>query len=247
LTDYLEEVLDNAEALLEQVRRLEQGLPGPAGQSARETEDVSPAGDEEAAQGEETGGRPAVEKAEEAEGKTVRAADWNSLVYQEDRSQAGLEKGPAEPGPSPEEDGALEPPRRVQTPLEVLQTSSEAPQRTSLEVPQRVRTPLETEEGETSPLLDQVQRLERAAGRSVQLGPGQGRNTSFPQPAGTLAPPRTGTAFPDAPGVPGEGRSGGSGFVQNGASAAEELRWAEQADRAFRRDSRRYDGGFYLY
>ena len=26
-----------------------------------------------------------------------------------------------------------------------------------------------------------------------------------------------------------------------------ELTWAEQADRAFRRDSRRYDGGFYLY
>ena len=24
-------------------------------------------------------------------------------------------------------------------------------------------------------------------------------------------------------------------------------RWAEWADRAFRRDSRRYDGGFYLY
>lgn len=30
-------------------------------------------------------------------------------------------------------------------------------------------------------------------------------------------------------------------------SASEEMRWAEQADRAFRRDSRRYDGGFYLY
>lgn len=26
-----------------------------------------------------------------------------------------------------------------------------------------------------------------------------------------------------------------------------DLTWAEQADRAFRRDSRRYDGGFYLY
>lgn len=26
-----------------------------------------------------------------------------------------------------------------------------------------------------------------------------------------------------------------------------EMGWAEQADRAFRRDSRRYDGGFYLY
>ena len=30
-------------------------------------------------------------------------------------------------------------------------------------------------------------------------------------------------------------------------SASGEMRWAEQADRAFRRDSRRYDGGFYLY
>lgn len=37
---------------------------------------------------------------------------------------------------------------------------------------------------------------------------------------------------------------------ETGASAvpmSEETRWAEQADRAFRRDSRRYDGGFYLY
>lgn len=31
------------------------------------------------------------------------------------------------------------------------------------------------------------------------------------------------------------------------SSASGEMRWAEQADRAFRRDSRRYDGGFYLY
>ena len=30
-------------------------------------------------------------------------------------------------------------------------------------------------------------------------------------------------------------------------SASGEMRWAERADRAFRRDSRRYDGGFYLY
>ena len=32
-----------------------------------------------------------------------------------------------------------------------------------------------------------------------------------------------------------------------GPGAWEETRWAEQADRVFRRDSRRYDGGFYLY
>lgn len=31
------------------------------------------------------------------------------------------------------------------------------------------------------------------------------------------------------------------------AASGEGIEWAEQADRAFRRDSRRYDGGFYLY
>lgn len=33
----------------------------------------------------------------------------------------------------------------------------------------------------------------------------------------------------------------------SGLPASEEMQWAEQADRVFRRDSRRYDGGFYLY
>lgn len=41
----------------------------------------------------------------------------------------------------------------------------------------------------------------------------------------------------------GEFHSGGREPLQSSG----DLTWAEQTDRAFRRDSRRYDGGFYLY
>ncbi len=47
-------------------------------------------------------------------------------------------------------------------------------------------------------------------------------------------------------GVP-EVEAPGGGPVPSGSPASGEMIWAEQADRAFRRDSRRYDGGFYLY
>ena len=56
-------------------------------------------------------------------------------------------------------------------------------------------------------------------GSRAGTGPGQ-----LPAPAGP-AGQLTGGSL---------GRPGGQG-------------WAEQADRIFRRDSRRYDGGFYLY
>ena len=50
-------------------------------------------------------------------------------------------------------------------------------------------------------------------------------------------------------GAGGESRDWGwNGVPARGtAPAVDEARWAEWADRAFRRDSRRYDGGFYLY
>ena len=58
------------------------------------------------------------------------------------------------------------------------------------------------------------------------------------------------------PGPSAQVRMAGSGGTEGTAepasavilpAAAGEAEWAEQADRAFRRDSRRYDGGFYLY
>ena len=43
--------------------------------------------------------------------------------------------------------------------------------------------------------------------------------------------------------VPGGDWSGAGGELPSSGGTD----WVEQADRAFRRDSRRYDGGFYLY
>ena len=80
-----------------------------------------------------------------------------------------------------------------------------------------------------------------------QTGPAEGR----PGEAGG----RDSAAVPP-PGPSAQVRMAGSGGTEGTAepasavilpAAAGEAEWAEQADRAFRRDSRRYDGGFYLY
>ena len=94
-----------------------------------------------------------------------------------------------------------------------------------------------------SPLLEQLGRLERAASAPALLQAGAVRTAGpgfDPLPAvrtgGGLGP--TGSA--------GEAWRGGGG-LEGYAAPEEELRWAERADRVFRRDSRRYDGGFYLF
>ena len=91
--------------------------------------------------------------------------------------------------------------------------------------------------------LEQLGRLERAASAPALLQAGAVRTAGpgfDPLPAvrtgGGLGP--TGSA--------GEAWRGGGG-LEGYAAPEEELRWAERADRAFRRDSRRYDGGFYLF
>ena len=97
--------------------------------------------------------------------------------------------------------------------------------------------------GASSPLLEQLGRLERAASAPALLQAGAVRTAGpgfDPLPAvrtgGGLGP--TGSA--------GEAWRGGGG-LEGYAAPEEELRWAERADRVFRRDSRRYDGGFYLF
>lgn len=68
---------------------------------------------------------------------------------------------------------------------------------------------------------------------------GGGRNSGSVPPRG----PASGWI---SSGVP-EVEAPGGGPVPSGPPASGEMIWAELADRAFRRDSRRYDGGFYLY
>lgn len=107
------------------------------------------------------------------------------------------------------------------------------------------------EREETFPLLEQLRRLE-----SVQV---------LPQAEQSRAGTRAGSAGRRNAwnGLEwGEGLTGVAGEMPSlpqgrenpafrlpggGASPGGEAGWAEQADRAFRRDSRRYDGGFYLY
>ena len=103
-------------------------------------------------------------------------------------------------------------------------------------------------EGEGAALREQLERLDRAllwrestpwGGDREMAGE---RGAAFP-----LALERPGG------GLPGAGGEGGSGWMPEvrlegtGPAAAGPLDWAEQADQVFRRDSRRYDGGFYLY
>lgn len=107
-----------------------------------------------------------------------------------------------------------------------------------------------------SPLLDELQRIERAARYGLDAGveghsttlrkeiekPGRGRG------GWRAALPENGVqSAADMPGQAGWSGPNGLDRRRGGIQAGGALDWAEQADRVFRRDSRRYDGGFYLY
>ena len=106
-------------------------------------------------------------------------------------------------------------------------------------------------------LEEQLSRLDRAArlvDGPLRMGgrPGGGIHSASRRPVG-----RADLGGASGRGLPGEGLEsdwgkaavgeGGLPYGRSGPGAWEETRWAEQADRVFRRDSRRYDGGFYLY
>ena len=112
---------------------------------------------------------------------------------------------------------------------------------------------LETDEreGEGFPLLEELTRLERAAALT-----GSGKRAGESAPGGALTRGRRGGedlgAWPRSAAAPLTalpGAEGGNASSLSGRQTlfSRETGWAEQADRVFRRDSRRYDGGFYLY
>ena len=204
LPDYLEELLDNAAALLEQVKLLERGLSGlTPGARAMEAEEYAPAAGEETGQG-EIHRRPST--LEDIFGERWKVNQIGNLVYDAEQAEHQGE----EPVFSRRE--------------------REEPE----ELPQS---------GAPSPLLEQLERLERAAAAPAVLQAGAVRNAG---PGFELLPvARTGGGV-GVTGSAGEAWGGGRG-PEGYAAPEEELRWAERADRVFRRDSRRYDGGFYLF
>lgn len=104
------------------------------------------------------------------------------------------------------------------------------------------------------PLMEELIRLDRAAARAggaigtenrtlTSQGAGEPGRRRPRSPGGSPGFRGRGNSALPEPGETGANFTAGFGSLQAGG----ELSLAEQADRAFRRDSRRYDGGFYLY
>lgn len=238
MTDFLEEALENAGALLEQIRRLERGWAGPVsegGVGGRASD--SPASVRETLWGEVHSRIPKNKRGDEWTAEETGGG--SSAVYSE-RTEvdnleipSGVTRGTrAEDTVEFEKDeGGLNPPRQSLAPLEE----------------RRERVPA---------LLAELERLERADGVVSPAGPsarsapravdGQAVRTAV-QMKFPAEFPRAGGLRPDLGLAPEENWTAGQAFEKPGRQAVDELRWAEWADRVFRRDSRRYDGGFYLY
>lgn len=207
MTDYLEELLDQAGALVEQVRRMEQSRPGLVLAEKTEKSGLAPA------ERRETG----LEKSE-----VLRPLE--RTLFRTGRR--GAQRVPdAETGewgvlPDWEEMPAL---KTVPGQEAVFSFSS----------------------GGTA-LLDQLKLLERAVSAPGGHSSGTAARTGRSGGGSADWAPLSGGAFPNVNAVPASGWPGGTGLRES-VGPAGELGWVEEADRVFRRDSRRYDGGFYLY
>lgn len=205
MVDYLEESLERAEALLEEVRRLEGGL---SALKAERKGEATPSG------AEEEGGQ--AEAGREGGAGTEQAGAGSLLEGVSD--------------PLPGRSGAVG----------------------ELKLPGRILTPPEERESQagglerpgTPALLRQMKQLERAAAVSAgDMSPNRRAGTESPGSYPVSLPGPRAAALPGVTAGAGLGQSA----ALSGALSADEARWAERADRVFRRDSRRYDGGFYLY
>ena len=230
MNDYLEEALDNAEQLLEQVRRSEQGLAG-------------------------AGGRDGA--TERAEGDFAPSASQNTNVSQDDQEvynrgnivKQGMNlvdnrENPGEIGVNGEEKAVNYDTEMGDDPARIQQVSPGMDEGTDRrdDIPRAG----ETGEKEGAVLAAQLEQLDRAA--SIPAGGGEisgyGMEKQEEHPA-SLPGLQSRAAYPRAAGGAGERWTA---LPSGGRTASGgEPGWAEQADRAFRRDSRRYDGGFYLY
>lgn len=111
-----------------------------------------------------------------------------------------------------------------------------------------------TSEGRPAALLGELEQLERAAGYLSEQGAAPSAAGQPDGPASIGAGRRWPVSLAAADGYAYAGGEalgiGGSASWRGGRGEPAETGvpdWTERTDRAFRRDSRRYDGGFYLY
>lgn len=239
MTDYLEEHLEYAGALLEQLRQMERSTAGPF-------RDGDPAAEEGEAFDRSDGETYANEgeKADVSDSeKEVDALKREVNQMKELAANANL--APETGGGSARDDVDLEReevygPQTAQPHMNAAEEGRESA---------RSEAPPTNEEkaGKNSvPLAVQLEELDHAVSALAAIVPVEQAADRIPWITGG----RRGTpslSFPSAAFRSGEAGGPGSGVESASFSAGDGLRWAEQADRVFRRDSRRYDGGFYLY
>lgn len=236
MTDYLEEHLKEADVLLEQVRQMERGasgLPRECGQEPEETDRPKASGQDSGG-----GGEPGPEESEQEE----RVDNLKKQVDQIEKTVYDLEDSPEEQGEAPEQivnrSGTEEdsPPNAVGRPVRAEEPGgAEA-------VPEELRTNEEKAAKNSSPLAARLEELDRAVSALAAGTPE--RQAISP---GFRSGVRISAGYPGITGTAGQSREGEGRSALPLSVPGEELDWAERADRVFRRDSRRYDGGFYLY
>lgn len=150
-------------------------------------------------------------------------------------SRAEGEKEDEKPAsPSPEAAREEQPEERRQSPEEGPEERRQLPEEVPEERPAPAEAPVE------EPAAEGGRPVEEPALFPPEAERGQGEGESFPLP---LRPAAQGEISAPASSGPGSGQI----EVRLPVRGMDEQSWAERADRIFRRDSRRYDGGFYLY
>lgn len=228
MTDYLEEHLGSAEALLERIRQLEQSASGLSGEAVLKED---------------------AEKSDNFPQKTHDASEKSEIVSKEEQEVYNTASGVNQLKKSVDNLGVDLEIRGKERDIAVNHQAIADDNGKSLEQAEAAakvgetgaRTNAERAENR-SPLSDQLEELDRAVSALTTLVP-EGQS-SYPI---SLSAPQAPAADPTITGLPGEVWSvpatpAGVDFAYGGTQ-----NWAEQADRMFRRDSRRYDGGFYLY
>jgi len=241
LTDYLEQQLDHADALLEQIRRMERSGSGLLQKDKKK--------DEYAENSEENPENDVLFNE-----KSEIMSDFKEQVDNLESKVDKIDKKVDDAGSAPETvqnkaetevnqnlnlvDGASLPKQDANSsqeePLE--QDTGSEKQQSNLERAQN-----------SPPLAVQLEELDRAvSAMAAALPAGWGAEAKERGYPVSLSAPGSPTAYPGVTGTAaGDYRPAGAAGL--GSAPGAELGWAEQADRAFRRDSRRYDGGFYLY
>ena len=237
MTDYLEEHLGSAEALLKRIRQLEQSVSALAGEAIPEKNTDKPDDFSEKT-------RDTEENREIVSSNEKRVYNIGQDVNQSKRAVDNLDIDLEIPG------------KEQDIPVNYQIRSDDNRKKTgqtdTAHEAEGTGTQTNAERTENrSPLSGQLEELDRAVSALAASTPAGRENNAYPI---SLSTPRGTVADPAIPGVPGKvwnmpgevwsvpGIPAGSDLAYGG-----EQNWAELADRMFRRDSRRYDGGFYLY